>query len=273
MGVQVLVAAMNQRDHSLPEKMHIQSDAIIANQCDRNAVETFLWQGHTITYLHFAERGVGLNRNNALLRATGELLLFADEDEVLTEGYPAMLEEAFQKIPRADGMIFNIDLLGDKTGHRQNTAPKRLHLFNALNYGTVRLCVKGAALMRENITFHICFGGGTVYSCGEDSLFIGEMLKKGLRLYAHPACIAAVDNRTSGWFRGYTPKYMYDKGALFAALFKRGWRLMCLQDVLRHGGLYAQGGLRPSRQLSLMHRGAHGFSALTPYAAAPEEEA
>lgn len=117
-----------------------------------------------------------------------------------------------------------------------------LHAYNAFNYGTVRLAVRRREVVRENLTFHTCFGGGTLYSCGEDTLFIGDMLKKGLKLYTCPAVIAAVDNRQSGWFQGYTPKYMYDKGALFAALSPRFGGLLCLQDVLRHRDLYAQGG-------------------------------
>ena len=80
MKVQVLVAAMHQKDHSLLEKMNIRSDAIVANQCDRNEFEDFTWNGHKIRYLSFAERGVGLNRNNALMRATGDICLFADDD-------------------------------------------------------------------------------------------------------------------------------------------------------------------------------------------------
>ena len=39
MSVQVLVAAMHQKDHSLLEKMHLKSDVIVANQCDFNSVE------------------------------------------------------------------------------------------------------------------------------------------------------------------------------------------------------------------------------------------
>ena len=38
-SVQVLVAAMNQTDHSLLDRMNIQSDAIIGNQCDYNSGE------------------------------------------------------------------------------------------------------------------------------------------------------------------------------------------------------------------------------------------
>ena len=54
MKVQVLVAAMHQTDHSLLEKMHIASDVIVANQCDRNCVEQFNYKGHKALYLSFA---------------------------------------------------------------------------------------------------------------------------------------------------------------------------------------------------------------------------
>ena len=54
MSVQVLVATMNQTDHSLLEAMNIQSDAIIANQCDHNSIEEFRYNGYIIRYLNFA---------------------------------------------------------------------------------------------------------------------------------------------------------------------------------------------------------------------------
>ena len=50
MKIQVLVATMHQTDHSLPEKMNIQTDAIIINQCDRNEYEEFTYNGHTIRF-------------------------------------------------------------------------------------------------------------------------------------------------------------------------------------------------------------------------------
>ena len=87
MSVQVLVAAMNQNDYSLLEKMKIESDAIVANQCERNNIESFCYNGYKVIYLNFAERGVGLNRNNALMRATADYCLFADDDEILDDGY------------------------------------------------------------------------------------------------------------------------------------------------------------------------------------------
>jgi glycosyltransferase involved in cell wall biosynthesis len=96
-NIQVLVAAMHQKDHSLLEKMHIKTDAIVANQCEHNSIEDFEWNGNKIRYLNFAERGVGLNRNNALMRATGDICLFADDDMVYVDDYVEKVKSAFER--------------------------------------------------------------------------------------------------------------------------------------------------------------------------------
>ena len=225
MELELLVAARNQTDCSLPMKMNIQTDAIIGNQCDFNSVEEIEYNNHKIKYLNFSERGVGLNRNNALMRAGADILVFADEDEKFNDGYADIIKKAYLELPDADAIIFNI--LPIIPGRREIKKVGRVKFFNALNYGTVRLTVKREAVERENITFHRQFGGGTVYSSGEDTLFIVDLLKKGLKIYVYPAFIATVDQTTSTWFEGYTEKYFYDKGALFAALSKRWGRLLC----------------------------------------------
>ena len=76
MKLQVLVSTMHQTDYSLLEKMNIQSDAIVINQCDRDGIErfSFPFRGHDILWMSMNERGVGLSRNNALMRATGDMI-------------------------------------------------------------------------------------------------------------------------------------------------------------------------------------------------------
>ena len=108
MVIQVLVAAMNQKDHSLLEKMNIKSNAIIGNQCDYNSIEKFKYQDYDIVYLNFAEKGVGLNRNNSLMRATGDICLFADDDMIYENDYVKKVEKAFEENPKADILIFNL---------------------------------------------------------------------------------------------------------------------------------------------------------------------
>ena len=107
MNVQVLIATMNRQDHALLDQMNIQTDAIVGNQCDRNEIERFQYRGRIVEWLSFSERGVGLNRNNTLMRATGDILLFADDDVVYLDGYEKTIQQFYAAHPDADVVIFN----------------------------------------------------------------------------------------------------------------------------------------------------------------------
>lgn len=265
MKLQVLVAAMHQTDSSLVEKMNIRTDAVVGNQCDRCANEEYRFDGFSVTYYSRPDRGVGLNRNEALLHSTGDILLFADDDEVLADGYAEMVSKAFAEHPKADGMIFNIQTDGMNMGRRQNKKCRRIRIYNALNYGAVRLAVRADAIRRENISFHTCFGGGTRYGSGEDTLFIVDMLKHKLRLYTYPACIASIDQTASTWFTGYNEKYLFDKGALYGAISRFWAPLLCLQDIVRHKNKYRGCELTFWQMYKQMLQGSRNYQSLTPY--------
>ena len=242
MRVQVLVAAMHQHDHSLLGKMNLRSDAIIANQCDHNSVEEFQWNGHSIKYLNFAERGVGLNRNNALMRADGDICLFADDDMRYCDDYVSVVTKAFADHPDADVLIFN---LIEKEQTRQIVEKfGRVRWYNFLRYGTARVAVRNGAIQGNGIYFNQCFGGGTPHCHGEDNLFLATCLQKGLKMYAVPAYIAELtDERPSSWNTGYDEKYLRDQGALYKTLSRKWWKLLCLQDLVRHPQIYKTMGL------------------------------
>lgn len=242
MKVQVLVAAMHQKDHSLLEKMNIQSDAIIANQCDHDSIENFEWNGHKIRYLNFAERGVGLNRNNALMRADGDICLFADDDMVYTDDYVQVVTKAFEQCPDADVLIFN--LIEPVKTRCVIEKISRVNYLNFLRYGTARVAVKKESVRKHGIYFNQCFGGGTEHCHGEDNLFLAACLQKGLKMYAIPAYIAELtEERPSSWNTGYDEKYLRDQGVLYRTLSRRLWKLLCLQDAVRHYREYGRGPL------------------------------
>lgn len=263
MKIEVLVAAMNQEDKSLVKKLNLQSDAIIGNQCNRNEIEVIKINDHNITYLSFNEKGVGLNRNNSLLRSSGDILLFADDDMEFVDNYVEIVEEAFSKIQNADALIFNIITEGKEINRRKNTKIKRVRFFNALNYGTVRIAVKRESIMKNRIMFSELFGGGTIFSSGEDSLFICDMLKKGLKIYTYPVVIGKVQQYESTWFNGYTDKFLYDKGALFAAISKKWALVLSIQLLLRHKEMYKNKTFFYS--LRMMIKGMKGYQKLIPY--------
>lgn len=258
MKLQVLLSTIDQTDHGVVERMNLRSDAVVVNQCSQTAHASWERDGKLIEWFDFAERGVGLSRNNALLRATGDILLFADDDIRYAGDYARLVEDEFRRHPRADAILFNFNFSDDGLRSEYvNRRFRRVRIFNCLRYGAVRIAVKRKPLQKRGIMFSTLFGGGTRHGSGEDSLFIVECLRKGLKIYASPRVLGEADHAQSTWFSGYTEKYFLDKGALFACISDRLAGLLCLQYCLRHHECFQS--IPRNRAFALMLRGVREF--------------
>lgn len=220
-NVQVLVACMNQKDDSLYKEMNLQTDAVLANQCDEYSYRLYTEaDGSKVELISTADRGVGKNRNKALMNANGKYLLCSDQDMIYVDGYEKIIEDAFEKCPKADIIVFNLQYLNRLTSGKKETDKfKRLRLWRCMRYGTARVAMRKAAIDKACLSFSTLYGGGAKYSSGEDSLFIREAFRKGLKMYVSPTVIAKVKQEESSWFHGFTDKYFIDKGILIANAF------------------------------------------------------
>lgn len=227
--VQVLVSALAQDAGQLAEKMNLESDAVIVNQCDRCDYREFflqekpgqeLVQTDKIRCFSMKERGVGLSRNTALLHADGEICLFSDEDIVLQKGYKDIIRNAYLQYPDADMILFNVKVSPARRTY-WNERPKRIRWYNYGRYPAYSISGKLDSFRRANAHFSLLFGGGAKYSNGEDSLFLRDCLQAGLKIYALPDCIGEEIERESTWFHGYTEKFFTDRGVLYHYLY--GW--------------------------------------------------
>ena len=236
MRLEVLVSAVNKDVDKLIKDMKIDSDAIIINQCDKNDYKEIKVNNHLVKVYYFNERGVGLSRNNALMRATGDIVLFADDDEILEDNYEEKIISEFEKNSKADMIVF--DIVSNKNINRGSASSikknKKIHKYNCLKYGAVRFAVKLEKIRKNNINYSLLFGGGCKYGSGEDSIFIYECVKKELRVYTSSVVICEVDFSNSTWFKGYNEKYYFDKGALFYQLHGRYAFLFSIIYLIRH---------------------------------------
>lgn len=220
MKLQVLVAAVNQNVDALPEKMGLETDAILVNQCGHAAYQEYEHKGKQIRCFSMKERGVGLNRNTALLHAEGEICLFSDEDIHFFPGYEQKVLNAFAQNPDADVITFNFKV-DPSRGTYYNETGRRIRWYNYGRYPTYAVAARLEALRRANVCFSLLYGGGARYSNGEDSLFLHDCLKKGLHLYADTALLGEEVYRESTWFEGYHDKFFFDRGVLYHDLY--GW--------------------------------------------------
>lgn len=253
MRLQLLVAVMNQEPHELVEKMNIETDAVIVNQCDRYDYEEFLHKGRRIRFFSMAERGVGLSRNHALLRAEGEISLFSDEDIRYETGYEGKVLEEFGKHPEADMILFNFHVKEERRTY-YNTAWKQVHLYNCGRYPTFSFAIRTEQMHQKNLTYSLLFGGGARYSNGEDSLFIRDCIKRGLKVYTSPVILGTEEGRPSTWFQGYTEKFFYDRGVLYHYLYGKLAKPLAIRFLVKHKNLMCKA-ISPQKAYRLMKQG------------------
>ncbi|MDD3369022.1 MAG: glycosyltransferase family A protein [Lachnospiraceae bacterium] len=239
MRLQMLVAALGQDVTTLAERMNLECDAIVINQCNENAYQEYTRDEAQIKCYSFAERGVGLSRNNALLRADREISLFADEDIVYDEGYVKLVLQEFDEHPEADMLLFNVRVCEERRTYYTETFGK-VSLHNCGRYPAYSFAVRTEKMHNANLTYSLLFGGGAKYSNGEDSLFIRDCIKAGLRVYKTPVEIGEEHPRESTWFHGYDRKFFFDRGVLYHYLYGKLAKPIALRFLLKHQDIMCQ---------------------------------
>ena len=216
--MEVLVSTMHREDHSLLSKMGINTDAIIVNQCDKDSVEEFDYNGHKIKWINSRERGLSNSRNMAISYATNDICLICDDDEVLHNDYEKIITAAFAKVINADILIFNINRINWNEEEHLFETVKRVS--KRKTYSSVHIAFKRTAIAKAGICFNCLFGAGSgKYLCAEDALFCMACHEKKLRMYTFPAVIGDVYCEQSTWFKGYNEQYFYDTGAFLAEAY------------------------------------------------------
>lgn len=252
--IQVLVATMYQHDcKSLIKKMNIRSDAIVVNQCDTYGYDIFDSNGNQVEVYSVQDRGLSRSRNTALIKSSSEFLCIADDDMVYSNTYVEDIIHEFDKYKDADAIVFYVKPVN---GRDLNINVKRVGRLGRLEYkefSSVEIVVRRDKVLASNIWFNAIFGSGGIYNCGEDSMFLKDMLNKGFRIYKSNIQIATVDMSESTWFDGYNEKYFYNKGALVAAIYPNLWHLAILVLSLKNS-VRKLGDINKAKELFLWYR-------------------
>ncbi|MBR3133263.1 MAG: glycosyltransferase family 2 protein [Clostridia bacterium] len=225
MKLEVLLSVMNLRLDNL-DKMNITSDCVVINQCDKNDFTQY----KNFRIYSCDERGLSNSRNKGLDNVKGDIIVLCDDDVVYNKDYERLILEEFDKNKDADIITFNIDSPNREI--KFNKKNKRLHFYNVLRYTSSRIAFRRESV--GNIRFNTLFGAGAKYQSGEDTIFLVDCLKKGLKIYSSTKNIGIVYQTNSTWFNGYNEKFFYDKGAVFAGISRRFRIVLILQYLLRH---------------------------------------
>lgn len=213
--LQVLLATMNQKDDDLLKKMNIKTDIIVCNQTlDKFSKKEYSYEKNIVNWYNFMEKGVGLNRNNALMRSTSEICLIADDDVTYVDNYEKIIIKAFDDNKDADVILFNIY----SDSKKRFICKKKMNVtrFNCGRFGGVRIAFRRKSIIKNSIYFNLLFGGGAMFSSGEDVMFIRDCIRKHLKVIAVPEYILKLrEERKSTWFTGYNKKFFNDLGSSY----------------------------------------------------------
>lgn len=238
LNLQVLLSTMNQTP-LIHDKMRITTDCIIINQCETNDSINVRQNGTETQFYSFAERGIGRSRNTALMRATADICLFADDDVVYNADYEELVLREFDQNKKADVIIFNVKSTNSARPGSEIRRRHRVRSFNCLRYGAFQFAVRRERIWEKNIWFSLLFGGGARFSCGEDSLFLWDCIRRHLRVYASPTTIGIVTHAQSSWFSGFSEKYFIDRGYFYRTLSAPLSIPFCLYYLIKNRAEYS----------------------------------
>lgn len=237
---EILCTTMHQTDFSKIKEMNIHSNVLFANQADRTELAEQEFEGHRARMITTSTRGVGKNRNIALLYAEGDICLLADDDVVYYDDMEQQILAEFSAHPDADIMVFHLEASDPTRAFQSVPETRKLRFWNRASASAVRIAFRLSSVRKANLWFTTLFGGGCVFPAGEDSMWVHTARKKGLRMYVSTQTIGKVFYETSSWFTGYNEKFFYGKGAYHRAVHPHScwfWKLYVLFRFRNFGAL------------------------------------
>ncbi len=252
MKIVSLVSAVDQNIDEMLDGMRLETDAVIVNQC-RDVSPGVSVAAPGIKVITMNERGVGLSRNTCMDNAPDcDVVLFTDEDIMYDGGYSDAISSEYAAHPEAEAILFNMRVCEARRTY-WNEDFGRVRFYNYGRYPAYSISVKSDVLKESGVRFPLDFGGGAKYANGEDSIFLHDLLKTGVRIYRSAVCLGEEKERESTWFTGYDDRFWISRGALYVRLYGAWASFRAHVFLLRHGYMHAETGY--GRAYALMKQG------------------
>lgn len=88
-----------------------------------------------------------------------------------------------------------------------------------MSAGVNGLAIKRSFLQSHQIMFDEEIGPGREIYCGEDSVFLNDLIKKKAKIYLSPTLISYVSQDESSWFDGYNERFFLSAGYIYAKIY------------------------------------------------------
>lgn len=184
-------------------------------------------------------KGLSINRNIALSKATAPILLISDDDADYSAEQLKTVIDAFSQHPKTDLIAFR---------YASSSSCKKYpdHIFSLSNppkgyfTSSIELAFRKDSV-KGNIWFNENFGIGAFFPSGEEDVFIKDCLDKGLKGIYIPQDIVRHDMPTTSERNLFKPSRPQTKGAIFIRLHPYSWPLRMLAHAKREIPMWRKG--------------------------------
>lgn len=241
--VEVMLSVMNIKDEDDYRKI-VKNNNITGSIVAVNQIETRdefnITKGEKRIYT-YKEKGASKSRNRLLEVANGDICIFADDDTKYVEDYQKIIINEYRKNPKADIIIFYSENKNQNREKNKKIGNKKINSLDVMKVRTYEITIKKEALEKVKklgIKFDCNFGPGALFLKGEETVFISDLLRSGIKIYSVNTKICSANNETSTWFTGFNEKFLYDQGAIFYRICPKWHKALIFQYIVRKYNLY-----------------------------------
>lgn len=190
------------------KRSHITSDTVIINQCDEENYKEENICNALLRTFSVTDRGLTKSRNLAISKSQADICIICDDDEIFNEGYEKAVLSAYDAIPDADIIIFDMVDRPLKWGN----SIKRLGYIDLMSVSSWQITFKRETLLASGVLFDENMGAGSGNGAEEEFRFLTQCRKAKLRIYHYPFRLASVAQTQSTWFKGFDEEFFVNRG-------------------------------------------------------------
>lgn len=166
------------------------------------------------------EQGLSRSRNRAIDLASAEICLLADDDQVYVPDVCDRVAAAFARFPQADIITFMEKTAPDGVPCKPYPRRSRPHsTFSVWRVRSPEIAFRRSRVLEAGLYFDPAFGPGSRYVSAEETIFLTDALRKGLKLVFVPD-VTAFHSMNSTASRGAVDQnVMYSKGAAMKRVY------------------------------------------------------
>lgn len=239
--IEVLISVMNLKNEDEHQKLlhsnGIKGKSVVINQVEKQN-NIFSVPNNKNRIYSFKEKGASVSRNRLIELAKEEICVLADDDMKYVDNYEKIITEEYQKIKDAEIILFYVENINQNREKSKKIGNKKVGKFDIMRARTPEITFKRKELQKYGVKFDEDFGPNAIFPKGEETIFLSDCLKKGVKIYSVNKKIGYVEYKKSTWFTGFNKEFLNAQGAIFARIAPNAYKIYIIQYILRKHKLY-----------------------------------